>query len=565
MRARWGTWALLALLTASPAAAVTARLDYAGTALTRREAEALLAPALRAPRDSAAASRALGAVVARLQQRGWLDAGAWLIPDSTDGPAVRLALSPGTRYRWGRVVVQAPSADDSAAFASRIALREGDWASPDAARDAVIGALRDVADHGHPYAQFGVTGWVADSGRVAVTLTGALGPGVTVSRVRVDGLQVTRPALLRRAVRRLEGAPWDRAAAESARERLLQMGLFERVSLGPPEGEGDWSKAQVVYTVVEPRYNRIEGVVGVQGEAGTVGLARLELGNVLGTGRAAAVRWEARGHGVAAFEARYAEPLLFNTPVRLEGAIGQDVQDTLFVRTRWGARARFALSGQEHLEAGYEQERVVQEEGELELAQVQSTVFALERSTLDQPFAARRGTRARVSAAQSFKRETLRPTGGRSARASAVELMTEWHRPLRSGAGLAVELRGAGRFSSQRLLPVFERYPVGGAASLRGHDEEAFRVDRYALARLEWRWFLGPGAQRVFAFWDHGWMATRLARTEGGDRLATEHADGIGVGLRLDTAGGVIGVDYGLEPGRAPLEGKIHLQLVSTF
>ena len=41
--------------------------------------------------------------------------------------------------------------------------------------------------------------------------------------------------------------------------------------------------------------------------------------------------------------------------------------------------------------------------------------------------------------------------------------------------------------------------------------------------------------------------------------------DGIGFGLRLDAAGGTVGVDYGLEPGRPPLEGKIHLRLVSTF
>ena len=41
--------------------------------------------------------------------------------------------------------------------------------------------------------------------------------------------------------------------------------------------------------------------------------------------------------------------------------------------------------------------------------------------------------------------------------------------------------------------------------------------------------------------------------------------DGVGFGLRLESAGGVVGIDYGLEPGRPPLEGKIHLRLVSAF
>ena len=115
------------------------------------------------------------------------------------------------------------------------------------------------------------------------------------------------------------------------------------------------------------------------------------------------------------------------------------------------------------------------------------------------------------------------------------------------------------------MLPLFERYPLGGAASLRGHDEQAFRVDRYALARLEWRWFLGAGGERVFLFWDHAFMGTRLPLAGGGDRLERLHRDGVGFGLRLDAAAGTVGVDYGLEPGRAPLDGKIHLRLVSAF
>jgi outer membrane protein assembly factor BamA len=277
------------------------------------------------------------------------------------------------------------------------------------------------------------------------------------------------------------------------------------------------------------------------------------------------LRWESRGRGRSDFEARYSEPLFFGAPARLEGALQQQIQDTLYARTRWGARARFMLGVQEHLEAGYEQERVVQERGTVERAEIQTTAFALERSTLDEPLAPRRGALTRVAATQSFKRETLRPAGERSARASAVEWRGEWHRPTGRAMGLSVELSGAGRFSTQRVLPLFERYPVGGAASLRGHDEEAFRVDRYGLARLEWRWFLGSGGERAFLFWDHAWMGTRLALADGGDRLEVLHQDGLGFGLRLQAAGGLVGVDYGLEPGHGPSEGRIHLQLVSTF
>jgi hemolysin activation/secretion protein len=100
---------------------------------------------------------------------------------------------------------------------------------------------------------------------------------------------------------------------------------------------------------------------------------------------------------------------------------------------------------------------------------------------------------------------------------------------------------------------------------LRGHDEEEVRVDRYVLSRFEWRWFLGNTGQRAALFWDHAWTATRLATPDGGERFQQLQLDGIGFGLRLEAAGGLIGVDYGLQPGRPALEGKIHLQLISTF
>src|SRR5262249_39292311 len=160
---------------------------------------------------------------------------------------------------------------------------------------------------------------------------------------------------------------------------------------------------------------------------------------------------------------------------------------------------------------------------------------------------------------QTFKGEQLNPPGRRSARAGAIEGTVEWHHPLgaagaASHSGVTVELSGASRFSSERVLPLFERYGVGGAASLRGHHEQEFRVARYGLSRLEWRWFLGGGGQRIALFWDHAAMATRLPLADGGDHVHIAQADGVGFGLRLTTPGGLVGVDYGLAPGRPPLE-----------
>ncbi len=555
----------LAALLAPAAARAATRLDYRGTVLSAAQVQALVAPWLKSPNDSAAAAQGLGQIVARLQDMGYLEARARGWRDSLSGDRLVLDVQEGARRRLATIAVHAASVEDSAALASALPLTSGSWTSPRAVNEAIQSALRRVADHGYPYADFLVSGWSEDSAGVHLTLDSARGPRVTISRVQIDGLKVTRPDFAARSVGRLVGQPFDRAAAEAGRERLAQLGLFRSVSYEGLRGESDWHRARLLYHVEEPRYNQLEGALGVQGDAGTVGLARLDLGNLMGTGRQLGLRWESRGRGVSEFLARYLEPTVLGTPLQLEGTVNQQVQDTLYTRTQWGGRAGFTLSAQERLEIGYEGERVVQATGSLEQAWIQNTVFALERTTLDDPFAPRRGTRARISATQSFKRETLRPPGTQTARASAVEGRLELHHPHSPVSGFSLTLVTAGRFSSERVLPLYERYSLGGAATLRGFDEDAFRVDRYALSRLEWSRYLGGHGQRALLFWDHAWTATRDPLPAGGDRLDTRQLDGLGFGLRLEAAGGLVGVDYGLEPGRGALEGKIHLQLVSNF
>ncbi|HET7224122.1 MAG TPA: hypothetical protein VFK69_00305 [Candidatus Eisenbacteria bacterium] len=552
-----------ALVPGAPGPARAAdRLDYRGRVLGAREVEALVAPALRAPGDSAALARSLLAVERRLEDDGWLDARVAATRDSAH--ALHVAAREGDRYRWGHVLVIAPDAGDSARLVQALALAPGGWASPSVLAGRIAAAVHTLADHGHPYARLAISQWQPDSGRVTLTLEGSTGPLVTVSRTRIEGLVVTRPAVAERALGRLAGAPYDRAAAEAARDRLEQLGLFRSVTFVGLQGDPDWTRGRLLYRVEEPHYNRFEGAVGVQGAAGVVGLADLGLGNLLGTGRAGSLHWESRGHGVVNFEARYAEPMLFGRPLRLEGVVSQQVQDTLFTRSSWSARARWSLPGDESVQGGYEQQRVVQATGALERADIQNTEFTFERVAYDRLDAPRHGSRLRLTGTQRFERDVLRAPGSATSRASAVDVGVEGVAPFRS-ATLSLALRMAGWFGSQRVLPLYQRWPLGGAATLRGYDEEAFRVDRFALSRFEWGWYLGAGAERAFLFWDHAWMATRLPLESGGDRLQSLNQDGLGVGLTLPAAGGLVGLDYGLAPGRGFLEGKIHLQLVSTF
>jgi outer membrane protein assembly factor BamA len=562
--------AVLALGLAAARPAGAAHVSLTGWPGPVAAGEALVQGALRAPRDSVALAAALARLATSLQEGGWLDAHVAARWDSvTADPGLAVQVAPGVRYRWGAISLDVARAD-SLVFAPAFAALRGAPASPAAMGDAIAAAVDGAEAGGYAWASLGVSAWDADSGRVRVRLTGALGPRVTVAEVRLDGIVVTRADVAEKAMGHLRGLPYNPSSARFATRRLENLGIFRRVDYLGIAGRGDWREGVLHWRVEEPRYNTFEGAVGVQGAAGAVGLARLELGNLLGTARSMSLSWQSRGRGLSDFGARYVEPMLLGRALRVEGALQQQIQDTVFTRFRWGARARVALGERQTVEAGFEDERVVQAHGAVRDADAQNTSFTLDRDGRDVARAPRRGTRARLEVTQSFTHETLAPVPGappatRDVSGSALQVDGEWHRPLGRASGLALEARAAERFGTQRVLGEWQRWPVGGSASLRGHDEEEFRVDRYALSRLEWRFFLGAPGQRASLFWDHAHMETRLAVTTGGDRLERVEADGLGVGLRLPAAGGDVDIDYGLAPGHGLLEGKIHLRLVTTF
>jgi outer membrane protein assembly factor BamA len=552
----------LALVVVPATTLAKPRLEVHGTTLPVREVESSFDdPADRG--DSAWVAAGLGRLVAKLQDRGSADSVA-----GDGGPGWRVNVTEGPRVRFAAITIETTTRVDSARFAGPLQLSPGDWATPRAIEDAVGRAVDGAVAAGYPYARLAVAEFDWDSAGARLRLSGALGPQVTVAEVRLEGLHTTKPELVRRAMGPLAGRPYDPAGALTARDKAAQLGLFRSVTYQGLEGHGDWSRGDLVYRFEEPTYHHVEGALGVQGDRQLVGLARVELDNLGGTGRAARLGWESRGPGLQEFAARYSEPYLFGTGIRLELSLLQQLEDTLWTRTTGGVQARFGLGAREHGELGYEQERVVQPAGEVREASLQTSRFAFETDRRDDPLIARRGWFGRLEGAESFQKDQLRPAGIRHSNLGTVQSKFEMLRALRrdgTGPGLSWELSFAGRFSSLRELADYQRLPLGGAASLRGFDENQFLVDRYILSRFEWRWWLGRGGQRVGLFWDHAETVTRESDALGRSGLAGARHDGVGFGLRVETRGGLAGIEYGLEPGRPPTEGKLHLRLISRF
>ena len=69
----------------------------------------------------------------------------------------------------------------------------------------------------------------------------------------------------------------------------------------------------------------------------------------------------------------------------------------------------------------------------------------------------------------------------------------------------------------------------------------------------------------MISFGDVNLVNSLASFCDAGTRDDIAQHDAFGFGLRFEGPTGLIRVDYGLEAGRSPSEGKLHLQLMSSF
>jgi outer membrane protein insertion porin family len=136
---------------------------------------------------------------------------------------------------------------------------------------------------------------------------------------------------------------------------------------------------------------------------------------------------------------------------------------------------------------------------------------------------------------------------------------------------LAVRARGGyvDRYSSTRTVPIYERFYLGGANTVRGYDEwEVGPRDIYGnpeggksmfYTNFEYRIPISKEFLHLVAFWDSGYCWRELR-----DINLQDMESGVGGGIRLNIPMmGLLAIDYGY--GLEAHSGQIHFNIGTTF
>ncbi len=485
--------------------------------------------------------------------QGWLGA-AYTVDTfrSRTSVDVEIAISEGERSVVGTVSITGAPESGIREIRDILGVDEGRAFEPLVIEASMMELLRRYNDGGYPYAQVWLTGFEYRPVENEVDLAFSVfeGKHASISSIMFDGLAKTDSSLAARMTGLRAGEPYNEGAVERARQRLGTAWFFE--SVGEPRVEaGRGGAVDIVFPVKErTRYNMFQGAFGFsRRDDGTNvlnGSVDISLRNIAGKGRDVFLSWLNDGEKYSRVDLKYTELFFFSLPFHLDANVRQVVHDSLYTWHSAGLIFRVPVGARYSILAGVSGDRNVPDTGEL-LRSVRQRY----RAGIVREGGKRIGLSLHVEGA--YKINYLK--GNRSENDGQFLYRFEGSLAIPAFGWQVMfwRLVSESVFSSGEIQPA-ERFPLGGARTIRGYRENQFRGDRIAYTNLEYRFGRDGG---LFIFDDVGAFYR--------DGEGWKVKNGVGFGLRSSSELGTVELSFGVGD-RLSLEGtRIHISLTEQF
>jgi len=414
-----------------------------------------------------------------------------------------------------------------------------------------------------------------DGDSVDVFLRIEEGSLITIDEIRVEGNKETDASVITRETRLQRGEPFNPARVDAIRERLKRLNIFSSVSdpeLYVRDGHGG-----LLINVKDGNTSTFDGILGyippaVPGAGGYLtGLASVSMRNLFGTGRKLSLRWQREDRLSQEIGVRYVEPWIFSLPVNVGGGFLQRQQDSTYVRRTVDLQTELMLSEELSVSLVFSSQKVIPASDSTTVSQAVGTNettggIEIQYDTRDDIYSAESGVRYMSEYHYGHKSIGSLPPGVSPAAVTGGTLQrlgvdVEFYLPLFRRQVMAFGMHGR-EIRTGEVQPG-EMYQFGGANTLRGYRENQFMGSEIVWTNAEYRFIV---ARRSYLF---GFLDTGYYNLPADDLLGTASARafkyGYGVGIRLDTPLGNIGVSLAFGQGDTFGTAKIHIGLINDF
>ena len=533
--------------------------------------------------DPNALRRAAGLLQRQLQANGYLYAHIDSVKlergGQNNGARIFIYGASGRLVKFGAIKVVADSLSPEE-YQSELGIPAGEPFAKNRIDEGIQRILRLAADKGFPFAEASI-----DSARiinrkgqfsVAVKIAVHEHQPVFIKDILIRGNTYTKDRVILRELDLFPGMRYSERKIAKVVEQLNRLNIFKSVN-EPEILKVSPDSVLIRIDVEEGNATLFNGVVGyipetaktALGKSGGyfTGLIDLAFRNLFGTGRKFMVHWKKADRYSEDFNFSYSEPWVFNFPVDLGLGLNRVVRDTTYIEWQNFIRGELRFFG--HLKAilSVRKKTIIPDSAashdlRLPLSDVWSGEAGIVYDTRDDLLNPRRGLYFRNSYSWGVKKITgpgyLIREDSLTTRdvLQSVALDVEGYLPLWRNQVAAV---GAHiRQIKGKQLSLGDYFWFGGSRTLRGYRENQFSAPLISWVNLEYRFLLNKNS-RVFLFNDWGYYQQRSPAE------LKELLYGYGLGIRLETPLGILGVDYGLGKGDSFSRGKIHFGLVNTF
>lgn len=456
----------------------------------------------------------------------------------------------------------------------RMEIRIGSAFIPSVLEQDVQSILRLYESSGFPVAKASIENIRAvgsEENGIGITLAIEEGVAARVSELTIEGNKTTNNDVIVREARMNENQVYTEQLGERIKRRLEKLQLFSSVSV--PQfyisGEG---KGGLFIQVSEANPNLFDGVLGYvpgtnQGQKSFVtGLIDVQLRNLFGTGRRLATRWYRENQVSQELALRYMEPWVASLPVNAVVGFFQRKQDSTYVRQTY--EGSLAVMITEELSAGFsiEQANVFPTDrpgnpvGGSKTMNIGLSVFFDSR---DSPVLPTGGVLYRTTYEIGTKILEGRAPDRKRSEDRTGRLTFDLENYLSPLSRQVLALAGHIRDFRSSIIEQSDMFRLGGATSLRGYRESQFVGSRIIWGTMEYRFLVG-GRSFFYGFLDAGSIVVPENASAG--LVKSEQTKlGYGVGVRLDTSLGLIGVSLALGEDDTLRTGKLHLRLLNEF
>ena len=410
---------------------------------------------------------------------------------------------------------------------------------------------------------------------VDLTLIIDKGKKSTIDKIEIDGNTKTKDNVIIREMRLSPGEEFSQKIIKEIPSRLNRLGFFEPVAV-PDYYIDAQNEGVLVVRLKDKQTNNFDGIIGYVPGNNKVsgyltGLVNISLGNIFGTGRAAAIRWQKLDQSSQVLELKYLEPWILGLPVNINAGLLQRKQDSTYIQRDLNIGLEYLANENLSAAVTLSTESVIPSDADtLSLTVYNSssitTGLDLKYDTRDDPYSPTRGILFINS--YSFSRKTINgPEKFINSNTKTkidlqrIEVEFKTYYKLFQRQIIALALNGKELLGS--FLEVSDLYRLGGANTLRGYAQDQFLGSRIFWSNLEYRFLL---TQRSFGFlfMDTGYffrpedLVHNIPKTEG-------FRIGYGLGINLETNLGVISVSFALGQGDTFSNGKINFGIVNQF